>query len=119
MVGTTAAKQPLPAVSLRSGTVGRAASRAAIAWCDLGRAVVWESVASGRNWMVLLAYRAHRAPDVAQGVLKEVQRGMCQWRAVFEGAVSAYRIWSPQPTLSGAGCGPRAEREREGARAIA
>lgn len=49
-----------------------------------GRAVVWESVASGRIWMVRLARRAHRAPDVAQRVLKEVQRGMCEWRAVFE-----------------------------------
>ena len=66
-------REPLPAVRLHSGTVGRVASRAAIAWCDPGRAVVRESLASGRIWMVLLGYSAHRAPDVAQGVLKEVQ----------------------------------------------
>lgn len=81
----TATAQPLPAVSLRSGTVGRAASRAAIAWCDPGRAVVRASVASGRIWMVLLAYSAHRAPDVAQGVLKEVQRGMFGLACCFRG----------------------------------
>src|SRR6266852_3718417 len=70
------------AVSLRSGTVGRAASRSSITWCDPGRAVVWAPLASGRNWMVLLAYRANRAPDVEQGVLRERQRCMFEWRAV-------------------------------------
>jgi putative tryptophan/tyrosine transport system substrate-binding protein len=36
---------PLPAVSLRSGTVGRATSRSSITWCDPGRAVVYVSLA--------------------------------------------------------------------------
>jgi hypothetical protein len=50
MVGTTAAG-PLPAVSLRSGTVKRAAARAAITWCDPGMVVVvWVSTPSHRSW---------------------------------------------------------------------
>jgi hypothetical protein len=56
---------------------------AAIAWSDRGRAVVRETLASGRIWMVLLASRAHRAPDVVQGVLKEGQRGMCELACCF------------------------------------
>jgi len=48
--------------------------------------VVRESVASGRSWMVLLV---SRAPEVAQGVRRERQRGMWESRAVVEGAVSA------------------------------
>jgi hypothetical protein len=44
-----AAARPLQAVRLRSGTVGRAASCAAIAWSDRGRAVVRETLASGRD----------------------------------------------------------------------
>jgi len=35
---------------------------------------------SGRIWMVVPAAGAHRAPEVAQGVLKEVQRSMGEWR---------------------------------------
>ncbi len=88
MVGTTAAG-PLPAASLRSGTAGRAASRSSITWCDPGRAVVWAPLASGQIWMVLLTHRAHRAPDVEPGVLRERQRGMFEWCAAFEAVGSA------------------------------
>jgi hypothetical protein len=64
---------PLPAVRLRSETGGNAASCRSIAWGDPRRAVVWESVAADRIWMVRLVSRAHRAPRGAQGVRRERQ----------------------------------------------
>src|SRR6266508_3559423 len=39
--------------------------------------------------MVLLVSRAHRAPEVAQGVRRDRQRGLWESRAVVEGAVCA------------------------------
>src|SRR6266436_1971541 len=57
-------------------------ARAAIAWCDPGRAVVCVSLASGRSWMVLPASRAHRASGVAEAVRRERRRRMFQGAGV-------------------------------------
>src|SRR6266852_6204982 len=67
------------ASTFRNGREGGLA-RAAIAWCDPGRAVVCVSMASGRSWMVLPASRAHRASGVAEAARRERQRSMFQWR---------------------------------------
>lgn len=69
MVGTTAAG-PLPAVSLRSGTMGRAASRSSITWSDPGRAVVYVSLASGRSCIVPLDWRPPAGGDRDLGLLQ-------------------------------------------------
>jgi hypothetical protein len=83
-----AAAEPLAAVRLPSGRVGRAALPAAIAWREPGRAVVWKSLVSGRNWMVLSASRAHRAPEVHRECAGNVS-GACVSGVLLEGAVSA------------------------------
>src|SRR5438552_5876144 len=65
---------------------------------------------SGRIWMVVPAAGAHRAPEVAKGVLKEVQRSMGEWRfenhheiavvapAGFEPVFEANLAWAKSQT---------------------
>jgi hypothetical protein len=78
-----AAAGALPAVRLRSGTVGRTASRARRSrGVTPGRAVVCVSLASGRSWMVLPASRAHRASGVAKAVRRERRRRTFQGAGV-------------------------------------
>src|SRR6266581_9129973 len=61
---------------------GGGLARAAIAWCDPGRAVVCVSLASDRSWMVLPASRVHRASGVAEAVRRERRRRMSQGAGV-------------------------------------
>ena len=77
---------PLPAVSLRSGTGGRARSRASITWCDpggLGVLGVWPELDGP------LASEHIETPDVPHGVLRQLQSSVFWWRTVLEVAVSA------------------------------